>query len=53
MLMLGLTGGFGFVFLAGLWLLMPRLLKENVTYQYRRQEENDLHRPQKARAARA
>lgn len=56
MLILGLTVGFAVVLLAGLLLLLPRLLDEHTAYQHSQvhgQEKEAANRPQTARAARA
>jgi hypothetical protein len=55
-MVLGLTAGFAVILIAGLWFLLPRLLREDTTYRYakdHRPEQEELNRPQSARAARA
>jgi hypothetical protein len=56
MVILGLTAGFAVILMAGLWFLLPRLLQEDTTYRYvmdHGPEQEELNRPQSARAARA
>ena len=54
MVILGLSAGFAVILMAGLWFLLPRLLREDTTYRYSKDqqpEQQQLKAPQNARAA--